>query len=69
MLLGGPAGKALATVVEGVTRIRKKAKESGSITLDDLLAELKTAQEKDPAIHALIKSLAHKAEARLAGKL
>lgn len=69
MLFGGRAGTALGAVVEGIARVREKAQANGGqIGIADLLAQLKEAQ-KDPAIHALIQDVAHKAEARLNRKL
>jgi hypothetical protein len=71
MLLGGTAGKALGSVVEGVTRVRENAvANGGAVQIDDLLEMLKKAQgEEGSPIHKLIQELAHKAEAKLAAKL
>jgi hypothetical protein len=71
--VGGPVGPALVSVVEGIARVREEsmAKEgaaAGTLTVDELLGALMKSQE-DPRVRELVKSLAHKAEAKLAAQL
>lgn len=67
---GGPVGIGLNLLVEGISRVREKAAASGgNVPVADLLATLKETTEANPAAHALIRDLAHKAEAKLAARL
>lgn len=67
--LAGPVGSALSVVVEGIARVREKAQANGgTISLagdDGLLAKLEEVAKKDPRVHELIKTWAHKAEEKL----
>ena len=67
---GGLPGVGLSVLVEGIARIREKMQANGGkIETDDLLKALTEVAEKNPQAHALIKDMAHKAEAKLGLKL
>jgi hypothetical protein len=69
-IIGGPAASAALAVIEGIARAREKARSNpdGKLSEADLLEALAAAQG-DPKIHEFVRSLSHKAEARLAGRL
>ena len=72
-LLGGLPGLALSLLTGGIARVREKAAATGgTISVegqDGLLSMLKAEAATNPAAHALIKTLAHKAEEKLGLKL
>lgn len=71
--LAGPFGAALSLLTGGIARVREKAATTGgTISVegqDGLLSMLKAEASTNPAAHALIKALAHKAEEKLGLKL
>lgn len=68
--MAGMAGKALAVVVEGIARTREAAANPAApITADRIIADQLKAQDfASDAVGALIRNVAHEAEAKLAAR-
>lgn len=69
-LIGGPVAGAALSVIGAIARVREEGQANGGqLRVEDLLAAIQKEASTNPAAAALIRELAHKAEAKLAAKL
>lgn len=65
-VLMGPYGAALTAVIEGIARVRERAKETPAGLTQEMIMEELLKSQSDPAIRDIIKNMAHKIEEKLA---
>lgn len=65
-IMMGPYGAALTAVIEGIARVRERAKETPAGLTQEMIVEELLKAQTDPAIREIIKGMAHKIEERLA---